>query len=215
VFVFAGVPDNAAKAIRIASDLGWFLLNDTAASIATGLKPAGLEKSIGVISATFMKDVHDPAWKDDPAIANWKAFKDNYYHGDEKDDGAALSGYAAAETLAQVLKQCGDDLSRENVMRQAAALENCQLSLLLPDIKVSTGPLGLPADQATAAGAVRRPDLATDRRRDRGRVLRWQEISARNNAGNFLNIRSRKFHGSSRNNSAGSFVVPTSERRNT
>jgi ABC-type branched-subunit amino acid transport system substrate-binding protein len=143
VFVFAGVPANAAKAIRIASDLGWhpvFLLNDTAASIATGLKPAGLEKSVGVISATFLKDVHDPAWKDDPAVANWMAFKDRYYHGEEKSDGAALFGYAAAETLAQVLKQCGDDLSRENVMRQAAALENYQPSLLLPDIKVSTGP---------------------------------------------------------------------------
>jgi ABC-type branched-subunit amino acid transport system substrate-binding protein len=143
VFVFAGVPDNAAKAIRIASDLGWhpvFLLNDVAASIATGLKPAGLDKSVGVISATFLKDTDDPAWKDDPAVADWTAFKSNYYHGDQKNDGAALFGYAAAETLAQVLKQCGDDLSRENVMRQAAALENYQPSLLLPDIKVSTGP---------------------------------------------------------------------------
>jgi branched-chain amino acid transport system substrate-binding protein len=143
VFVFAGVPANAAKAIRIASDLGWhpvFLLNDTAASIATGLKPAGLEKSVGVISATFLKDVHDPAWKDDPAVAEWMAFKDKYYHAEEKNDGAALFGYAAAETLAQVLKQCGDDLSRENVMKQAAALENYRPSLLLPDIKVSTGP---------------------------------------------------------------------------
>jgi branched-chain amino acid transport system substrate-binding protein len=143
VFVFAGVPANAAKAIRIASDLGWhpvFLVNDVAASIATGLKPAGLDKSVGVISATFLKDVQDPAWKDDPAVAQWAAFKDKYYHGEEKDDGAALIGYAAAETLAQVLTQCGDDLSRENVMRQAAALENYRPSLLLPDIKVSTGP---------------------------------------------------------------------------
>jgi ABC-type branched-subunit amino acid transport system substrate-binding protein len=143
VFVFAGVPTNAAKAIRIASDLGWhpvFLVNSASASISTALKPAGLEKSAGVIAATFLKDVNDPAWKDDPAMAEWKAFKENYYHGDDKDDGIALYGYAAAETLAQVLRQCGDDLSRENVMRQAAALENYRPSLLLPDIKVSTGP---------------------------------------------------------------------------
>ncbi len=93
-----------------------------------------------MIAATFMKDVNDPAWKDDAAVKDWLAFKDKYYHGDDKDDGSALYGYAAAETLAQVLRQCGDDLSRENVMRQATALENYQPSLLLPDIKISTGP---------------------------------------------------------------------------
>jgi len=143
VFVFAGVPANAARAIRIASDIGWhpvFLINSASASIATALRPAGLEKSAGVIAATFLKDVNDPAWKDDPAVRDWASFKDKYYHGDDKDDGAALYGYAAAETLVQVLTQCGDDLSRENVMRQAAALENYQPSLLLPDIKISTGP---------------------------------------------------------------------------
>src|ERR1700760_500083 len=143
VFVFAGVPANAAKAIRIASDFGLhpvFLINSASASIATALKPAGLEKSTGVIAATFLKDMNDPAWKDDPAVKDWMAFKDKYYHGDEKDDGAALYGYAAAETLAQVMRQCADDLSREKVMRQATALENFQPSLLLPDIKVSTGP---------------------------------------------------------------------------
>jgi ABC-type branched-subunit amino acid transport system substrate-binding protein len=143
VFVFAGVPANAAKAIRIANDIGWhpvFFLNSASASISTALKPAGLEKSAGVIAATFLKDVNDPAWKDDPAVKDWLAFKDKYYHGEDKDDGSALYGYAAAETLAQVLRQCGDDLSRENVMRQAAALENYQPSLLLTDIKISTGP---------------------------------------------------------------------------
>ncbi len=143
VFVFAGVPANAAKAIRIAADIGWhpvFLLNSASASISTALKPAGLEKSAGVIAATFLKDVNDPAWKDDAAVKDWLAFKDKYYHGEDKDDGSALYGYAAAETLAQVLRQCGDDLSRENVMRQATALENYQPSLLLPDIKISTGP---------------------------------------------------------------------------
>jgi branched-chain amino acid transport system substrate-binding protein len=143
IFVFAGVPANAARVIQIAADLNWhpvFMVNDMAASIAAALRPAGLENSVGVISATFLKDVNDPAWKDDPATKDWLAFIERYYSSGNKDDSAALFGYAAAETLAQVLKQCGDDLSRENVMRQAAALENYQASVLLPGIKISTGP---------------------------------------------------------------------------
>jgi ABC-type branched-subunit amino acid transport system substrate-binding protein len=143
VFVFAGVPANAARVIKIAADLNWhpvFILNDMAASIATALQPAGLDNSVGVISAAFLKDVSDPAWKDDPATKDWLAFMEKYYSGGNKDDSAALFGYAAAETLAQVLRQCGDDLSRENVMRQAAALENYQVPVLLPGIKISTGP---------------------------------------------------------------------------
>ena len=142
ILVFAGVPANAAQAIRIAADLNWhpvFILNDMAASIGTALKPAGLEKSAGVISAAFLKDVNDPVWKDDPATRDWLAFMDKYNPNGSKDDSAALFGYAAAETLAQVLKQCGDDLSRENVMRQASALENYQPSVLLPGIRISTG----------------------------------------------------------------------------
>jgi branched-chain amino acid transport system substrate-binding protein len=143
VFVFAGVPANAARAIQIAAKLDWhpvFILNDIAASIETALKPAGLANSAGVISATFLKDINDPAWKDDPAVKDWATFTDKYYRGGGKDDSAALFGYAAAETLAQVLRQCGDDLSRENVMRQAAALEDYQPSFLLPGIRISTGP---------------------------------------------------------------------------
>lgn len=142
IFVFAGVPANAARAIQVAADLNWhpvFILNSLAASIAGGLKPAGLENSVGVISATFLKDIGDPAWKNDAATSDWLTFKDKYYHVEDSDDSAALYGYAAAETLAQVLQQCGDDLSRESVMQQAAALQNYQPSFLLPDIKISTG----------------------------------------------------------------------------
>jgi branched-chain amino acid transport system substrate-binding protein len=144
IFVFAGVPANAVQAIRIAANLNWhpvFILNDMASSIGSVLKPAGLENATGVISATFLKDVNDPEWKDDPATKNWVSFADKYLRGASKDDGAALYGYAIAETLAKVLKECGDDLSRENVMRQAAALENFQPSVLLPNIKISTGRL--------------------------------------------------------------------------
>jgi ABC-type branched-subunit amino acid transport system substrate-binding protein len=143
VFVFAGVPADAAKVIRIAADLNWhpvFILNNMASSIATVLKPAGLENALGVITAAFLKDANDPAWKDEQATKDWQIFVDKYNRAGGKGDGAASFGYAAAETLAQVLKQCGNDLSRENVMKQAAALEDYQGSILLPGIKISTGP---------------------------------------------------------------------------
>ena len=127
ILVFAGVPTTASQVIRLAADSHWhpvFLLNDAAASIGTALSPAGVEKSAGVISASFLKDPNDPAWKDDPAMKDWLSFMDKYYPKGDKASSAALYGYAAAETLVQVLKQCGDDLSRENVMRQAAALRD-------------------------------------------------------------------------------------------
>ena len=143
IFVFAGAPANAARTIRIAADLDWhpvFVLNDMAASIATALRPAGLENSLGVISTSFLKDMSDPAWKDDAATKAWLSFMERYYPNGDKDDSAALFGYAAADTLAQVLKQCGDDLSRENVMRQATRLADYQAPVLLPGITISTAP---------------------------------------------------------------------------
>jgi ABC-type branched-subunit amino acid transport system substrate-binding protein len=143
IFVFAGVPANAIQAIRTAAELNWhpvFILNDMAASIGGVLKPAGLETSTGVISAAFLKDVNDPAWKDDPVTKDWLSFAEKYLGGVNKDDTAAFFGFGAAETLARVLRQCGDDLSRENVMRQATALDNYQPSVLLPGIRISTGP---------------------------------------------------------------------------
>ena len=143
VFVFAGVPENAAKVIRIAAERDWhpvFIVNQLASSIATVLKPAGPENATGVITAAFLKDASDPAWKGEPVATNWSAFLDKYTKAGGKDDGAALYGYAAAETLVQVLKQCGNDLSRENVMKQAAALRDYQPSPMLPGIKINTGP---------------------------------------------------------------------------
>ncbi len=143
IFVFAGVSATASHVIRLAAETDWhpvFVLNDAAASIGTALNPAGIENSAGAISATFLKDPSDPAWKDDPAIKNWLSFMDKYYPSGDKGSSAALYGYAAAETLVQVLKQCGDDLSRENVMRQAASLRDYEPSGLLPGIKINTGP---------------------------------------------------------------------------
>ena len=143
VFVFAGVPTTAARIIQLAASYNWhpvFILNDAAASIATALEPAGIENSTGVISAAFLKDPSDPAWKDDPAMKDWLAFMDKYNHPEYRNNSAALYGYAAAEALAQVLRQCGNDLSRENVMRQAASLRDYKPSVALPGIRMNTTP---------------------------------------------------------------------------
>jgi ABC-type branched-subunit amino acid transport system substrate-binding protein len=143
VLVFAGVPSNAAKVIRLAADLNWrptVIMNQMSSSIATALQPAGLENAVGVVTAAFLKDANDPAWKDEQAGADWQAFLDKYRKAGGKDEGAAMFGFAAAETLAQVLRQCGNDLSRDNVMKQAAALKDYQGSILLPGIRISTGP---------------------------------------------------------------------------
>jgi len=143
VFVFAGVPTTASRVIQMAASLNWhpvFILNDAAASIDTALNPAGIENSAGVISASFLKDPSDPAWKDDPAMKDWLAFMEKYNRPESRNNSAALYGYAAAEALAQVLKQCGDDLSRENVMRQAASLRDYQSPVVLPGIRMNTTP---------------------------------------------------------------------------
>jgi len=104
------------------------------------LKPAAWKTPWAFITAAFLKDANDPAWKDEQATNDWQAFVDKYNRAGSKDDSAAVFGYAAAETLAQVLKQCGNDLSRENVMKQAAALEDYQGSILLLGSKSATGP---------------------------------------------------------------------------
>ncbi|MCC8957381.1 ABC transporter substrate-binding protein [Bradyrhizobium sp. Pear77] len=140
VFVFAGVPENASKVIRAAAEHGWrpvFIVNQMASSIETVLKPAGTENATGVVTAAFLKDASDPAWREEQGA--WRNFLDKYTKAGGKDDAAAVYGYAAAETLVQVLRQCGNDLSRENVMKQAAALRDYQASALLPGIKINTG----------------------------------------------------------------------------
>jgi len=143
IFVFLGVPSTAAKVIKLAASMNWhpvFIVNDASASIANAMAPAGLENSAGVISAAFLKDPSDPAWKDDPAMKDWFAFMDKYHQVESTNNSAAVYGYAAAEALAQVLKQCGDDVSRENIMRQAASLKNHHPSVALPDIRMNTSP---------------------------------------------------------------------------
>ena len=123
--------------------MGWhpvLLLVNAAASIANALRPAGLQNAVGVISTSFLKDASDTTWKEDAAIKEWLAFMDKYYPDGDKEDSYAIFGYAAAATLVQVLTQCGDDLSRENIMRQAASLRNYQSPVVLPGIAINTGP---------------------------------------------------------------------------
>jgi branched-chain amino acid transport system substrate-binding protein len=143
ILVYNGSPSVAGRAIRRAAELDWHplvLLNNASASIASALRPAGLQNSVGVVSTAFLKDAGDSMWKDDPAIKEWSAFMDKYVPDGDKDDNYALYGYAAAETLVQVLKQCGDDLSRENIMKQAASLKDYHSPILLPGIAINTGP---------------------------------------------------------------------------
>jgi branched-chain amino acid transport system substrate-binding protein len=143
ILVFNGGPAVAARAIRGAAELDWhplFLLDNASASIASALRPAGLQNAVGVVSTSFLKDASDAAWKEDPPIKDWSAFMDKYYPDGDKEDGYAIFGYAAAETLLQVLSQCGDDLTRENIMRQAASLRNYQGPVVLPGIAINTGP---------------------------------------------------------------------------
>lgn len=143
ILVFDGAPAIAARAIRVVAGMDWhpvFILDNASASIASALQPAGLQNSLGVISTSFLKDAGDAAWKDDPHIKAWDAFMDRYFPDGDKDDIYAVFGYAAADTLLQVLRQCGDDFSRENIMRQAASLKNFQSPIALPGIVINTGP---------------------------------------------------------------------------
>jgi branched-chain amino acid transport system substrate-binding protein len=143
VLVLNCAPPISALAIRRAAEMDWhpvLVLVNAASSIANALRPAGLQNAVGVISTSFLKDADDAAWKDDPAIKAWLAFMDKYYPEGDREDVYAMFGYAAAETLFQVLTQCGDDLSRENIMRQAASLKNYQSPVALPGIAINTGP---------------------------------------------------------------------------
>lgn len=143
ILVFDLAPAVAAQALRKIAELDWrpvSFLADASASIASTLRPAGLQNSSGVISASFLKDASDPAWKDDPAMKAWLSFMDKYYPDGDKDDINAVFGYAAAETLLQVLSQCGNDFSRGNVMRQAESLRGYQSSVALPGITFNSGP---------------------------------------------------------------------------
>jgi branched-chain amino acid transport system substrate-binding protein len=141
IFFDITTPKFAAQAIRKAADIGWkplHFLNNVSNSVGSVLTPAGLDKSVGLITSLYQKDPTDPQWQDSPEYLEWVAWMDKYNPAGAKTDQFNVYGYNAAMTLVQLLKQCGDDLSRANVMRQAANLKNLELPMLLPGVVINT-----------------------------------------------------------------------------
>ncbi len=142
VFFDVTIPKFAAQAIRKSYDIEWHplhVLNSVSAAIGSVLKPAGLDKSKGLLSAAYFKDPDDPQYAQEPAMKEWVEFMKKYYPDGSLTDAFNVYGYLVSETLVQVLKQCGNDLSRENVMRQAARID-MTLPLFFDGIKIHTGP---------------------------------------------------------------------------
>jgi len=143
VFFNVTTPKFAAQAIKKAAEIEWkplHLLNNVSNSVGSVLKPAGFDNSKGILSTQYLKDPTDPTWKDDPAYKEWAAFMEKYYPDGDKTTTFTVYGYLVAQTLVATLKQCGDDLTRANVMKQAANLNNLQLGMLLPGIAINTSP---------------------------------------------------------------------------
>jgi ABC-type branched-subunit amino acid transport system substrate-binding protein len=143
LFFSATTPKQAAQAIKKIAELGWkpvHILDINATSVGAVMKPAGLEASKGVISVNYGKDPLDPSWKDDPGMKKYFEFMAKYYPDGDKDSSFNSYGYMTTELLIHVLKACGDNLTRENVLKQATSLKNVKLDLLLPGITVNTTP---------------------------------------------------------------------------
>ena len=143
VFVNITTPKFSALAVRKVYDIGWkpvHYLNNVGASVGSVLVPAGLEKAVGLITVAYLKDAVDTQWANDPAMKDFVAFMAKYLPDAKLSDSNNVYGYSVAQTLVQVLKQCGDDLTRANIMRQAANLKDLQLPLALPGIKINTSP---------------------------------------------------------------------------
>jgi branched-chain amino acid transport system substrate-binding protein len=143
LFFNVTTPKFAAQSIKKLADIGWkpvHIVNQVSTSVGAVLKPAGVENAVGLLSTGYLKDQTDPQWKNDPGFKEWLAFMDKYHPDGDKTSAFTGYGYTVAQTLAQVLKQCGDNLTRENVMKQAASLKNLEFGMMLPGIKINTGP---------------------------------------------------------------------------
>jgi ABC-type branched-subunit amino acid transport system substrate-binding protein len=142
VLVNISTPKFAAQTIKKLAELQWkpmHLMTDVSISIGAVMKPAGLEASEGVLSAGYLKDASDPQWKDDAGMKKFMTFANKYMPGADISDANLVYGFSVAQTMVQVLKQCGDDLTRANIMKQAASLKDFAPDTLLPGIKVNTG----------------------------------------------------------------------------
>jgi len=158
----ASTPKFAAQAIKKIADMGWkpvHILDINATSVGAVMKPAGLEASKDVISVNYGKDPLDPTWKDDAGMKKFMAFMDKYYPDGDKTSSFNTYGFSTTQLLIEILKACGDDLTRENVLKQATSLKNVQLDLSLPGIVATT----TPTDYRRALGRLR-PDHLRSRR---------------------------------------------------
>ena len=143
VFFDVTIPKFAAQAIRRTAEIGWkplHFLNNVSSSISSAIKPAGFENAQGIISSAWFKDPTDPQWKGDPDIKAWNALLDKHYPDANRADANVMYGYIVSQAMAQVLKQCGNDLTRANVTKQAANLHDFTVKGLLPGVKINTSP---------------------------------------------------------------------------
>ena len=143
IFINISTPKFAAQAIKKMAEIQWkptHFLNNVSASVGSVIKPAGFENSQDIISAAYLKDASDKQWDDDPGMKEFYAFMSKDFPEGDKLDGSTVVGYGVAQTLVQILKQCGDDLTRANVMKQAASLKDFRTEVLLPGIKINTSP---------------------------------------------------------------------------
>jgi ABC-type branched-subunit amino acid transport system substrate-binding protein len=141
VFVDIATPKFAAQAIKKTGELEWkalHILNNVSASVGSVIKPAGYANAQGIVSAQYLKDTTDPEWANDPGMKAYLDFMTKDFPEGDKLDNGTVVGYSVAQTLVQVLKQCGDNLTRENVMKQAASLRDFRLGMLLPGISINT-----------------------------------------------------------------------------
>jgi branched-chain amino acid transport system substrate-binding protein len=143
VFISITTPKFAAQAIKKLAEMDWHplhIVSNVSASVGGVIKPAGFENSQGILSAAYAKDGADPQWDNDPGMQKFYAFLKEYYPEGNRLDGSVVYGYGVAQTMVQVLKQAGDDLTRANVMKQAASLKDFEPDTLLPGIKINTSP---------------------------------------------------------------------------
>ena len=142
IFINVSTPKFAAQAIKKIGELKWtpvHFLTNVSISVGSVMKPAGYENGQGILSAAYLKDPQDPRWKNDPAMNEWRAFMTKYYPEGDQQDVSTTFGYGIAKELEQVLRQCKDDLTRENIMKQAASL-NFEIGVYLPGTKIKTSP---------------------------------------------------------------------------
>jgi len=143
VFISITTPKFAAQAIKKLAEIDWHplhIVSNVSASVGGVMQPAGYENAQGLLSAAYAKDGADPQWDSDPGMRKFFEFLAKYYPDANKLDGSLVYGYGVAQTLVQVLKQCGDDLTRENVMKQAASLKDFETDTLLPGVRINTSP---------------------------------------------------------------------------